>query len=73
MNYKPLLSSAPAKSILNAGFQYTNSGATDIRKTFAKAWRDLSTRPAAADARPQSKSAVALVPASGRATGRLGR
>lgn len=37
-DYKPLLSSAPAHSILNAqAFHYTNSLATDIRKTFARA------------------------------------
>jgi len=36
-DYKPLVSSAPAHSILNAqAFQYTNSVATDIRKTFEK-------------------------------------
>ncbi len=36
-DYKPLLSSAPAHSILNAqAFHYTNSAATDIRKTFAR-------------------------------------
>ena len=34
--YKPLLSSAPANSILNAQqFHYRNSANTDIRKTFA--------------------------------------
>ena len=36
-DYKPLLSSAPAHSILNAqAFHYTNSVATDVRKTFEK-------------------------------------
>ena len=36
--YRPLLSSAPAHSIFNAqAFHYTNSVATDIRKTLA--WR----------------------------------
>ena len=36
-DYKPLLSSAPAHSILNAqAFHYTNSAATDIRKMFAR-------------------------------------
>jgi hypothetical protein len=36
-DYKPLVSSAPAHSILNAqAFHYTNSVATDIRKTFEK-------------------------------------
>ena len=36
MNRKPLISSAPAYSILSAEFRYTNSAATDIRKTFAR-------------------------------------
>jgi hypothetical protein len=41
--YKPLLSSAPAHSILNAQtFHYTNSAATDIRKTFARFRRSAS-------------------------------
>ena len=36
-DYKPLLSSAPAHSILNAqAFHYTTSAAADIRKTFAR-------------------------------------
>ena len=36
-DYKPLVSSAPAHSILNAqAFHYTSSVATDIRKTFDK-------------------------------------
>jgi hypothetical protein len=39
-DYKPILSSAPAHSILNAqAFHYTNSAATDIRKTFARVMR----------------------------------
>ena len=39
--YKPLLSSAPANSILNAqAFNYTNSVDTDIRKTFARIRRE---------------------------------
>jgi hypothetical protein len=38
--YKPLLSSTPAHSILNAqAFHYTNSAATDIRMTFARVRR----------------------------------
>ena len=46
--YKPLLSSAPANSILNAQqFHYTNSASTDIRKTFANFRRNASkTKPA---------------------------
>ena len=36
-DYRPLVSSAPVHSILNAQtFHYTNSIETDIRKTFAK-------------------------------------
>jgi hypothetical protein len=43
--YKPLLSSAPASSILNAQkFDYRNSASTDIRKTFAKFRRNASTQ-----------------------------
>ena len=39
--YKPLLSSAPAHSILNTqAFQYTNSVDTDIRRTFARIRRE---------------------------------
>jgi hypothetical protein len=39
--YKPLLSSAPADSILNAqAFHYTNSVDTDIRRTFARIRRE---------------------------------
>jgi len=42
--YKPLLSSAPTYSILNAqAFRYRNSSETDIRKTFERARRN--TRP----------------------------
>jgi len=38
--YKPLVSSAPAHSILNAqAFHYTSSVETDIRKTFARVRR----------------------------------
>lgn len=40
-NHKPLLSSAPAHSILNAReFHYTSSGDTDLRKTFARLRRE---------------------------------
>ena len=39
--YKPLLSLAPAHSILNAqAFHYTNSVDTDIRRTFARIRRE---------------------------------
>ena len=39
--YKPLLSSAPACSVLNAQtFHYTNSVDTDIRRTFARIRRE---------------------------------
>ena len=41
--YKPLLSSAPANSILNAQkFHYKNSASTDIRRTFANFQRNAS-------------------------------
>jgi hypothetical protein len=41
--YKPLISSAPTNSILNAQrFHYTNSASTDIRKTFANFRRNAS-------------------------------
>ena len=40
-HFKPLLSSAPSHSILNAqAFHYTNSTDTDIRKTFARIRRE---------------------------------
>ena len=43
--YKALLSSAPANSILNAQeFHYSNSASTDIRKTFANFRRNTSTQ-----------------------------
>ena len=57
-DYKPLLSSAPTHSILNAqAFHYTNSAATDIRKTFARVRRrlvkaDAASRNVATNVRP---------------------
>ena len=43
--YKPVLSSAPAHSILNAqAFQYRNSVDTDIRKTLARIRRQRANR-----------------------------
>ena len=57
-DYKSLLSSAPAHSILNAqAFHYTNSAATDIRKTFARVRRrrenaDAAARNVASNVRP---------------------
>ncbi len=62
-DYKPLLSSAPAHSILNAQtFHYTNSAATDIRKTFARVMRSCTTAQAAvknvgSNVRPLTKKA----------------
>ena len=42
--YKPLLSSAPEHSILNAqAFHYTNAVATDIRRTFARIRRERAS------------------------------
>jgi hypothetical protein len=32
------------KSILDPSFQYTPSGQTDVRKTFARIWRELRAR-----------------------------
>jgi hypothetical protein len=40
MNHKPLISTAPAHSILSARFRYTNSTLTDIRKTFERIRRE---------------------------------
>jgi hypothetical protein len=41
--HKPLVSSAPVHSILNAQtFHYRNSASTDIRKTFARFRRKAS-------------------------------
>ena len=40
MSYKPLLTAAPAHSILNAEFRYTKSTETDIRRTFARIRRE---------------------------------
>ena len=40
-NYKPLLSSAPSNSILNAqAFQYSSSVDTDLRRTFERIRRE---------------------------------
>ncbi|HTR57268.1 MAG TPA: hypothetical protein VMM27_03750 [Casimicrobiaceae bacterium] len=51
MNHlKPLLSSAPAHSLLSARFRYTSSAATDIRKTFAKIRRQQAATAIADDA-----------------------
>jgi hypothetical protein len=54
--YKPLVSSAPAHSILNARtFRYTSSVATDVRRTFARVVsgraRTLETTQAASNVR----------------------
>jgi len=50
MSHKPLVSSAPAHSILNAEFRYTNSTATDVRKTFARIRREQASAAARASA-----------------------
>ena len=48
-DYKPLVSSAPAHSILNARtFHYTSSVATDIRKTFVRVLRNRANTGAVA-------------------------
>ncbi len=61
-DYKPLVSSALAHSILNAQtFHYTNSVETDIRKTFARIARSRATARAlldgASNVKPLTKSA----------------
>ena len=65
--YKPLLSSAPANSILNAQkFHYRNSASTDIRKTFANFRRNASrqTQPSAAtNVRTLAKNPIDATPA----------
>lgn len=51
MSLKPLVSTAPAHSILSARFRYSSSAATDIRKTFARIRREQAAAAVAADAR----------------------
>jgi len=51
MNHKPLVTSTPVHSILNPGFRYTSSAATDIRKTFARIRREQAKAAAASSAR----------------------
>lgn len=57
-DYKPLLSTAPPDSILNAqAFRYTNSVETDIRKTFERIRRGrakANKRPCASPSRISS-------------------
>jgi hypothetical protein len=65
--YKPLLSSAPANSILNAQeFHYRNSASTDIRKTFATFRRNASKQnraSVAANIRTLAKNPIDAAPA----------
>jgi GNAT superfamily N-acetyltransferase len=57
--YKPLVSSAPALSILNAqAFHYTSSAETDIRKTFARVQRGTALAPPGILVRPHSDPAA---------------
>ena len=67
--YKPLLSSAPANSILNAQqFHYTNSASTDIRKTFANFRRTASKQnqpSVATNVRTLTKNPIDATPAFG--------
>jgi hypothetical protein len=60
MNPKPLVSAAPTPSILSAKFRYTNSTATDIRKTFARVRREQAkaavTASAASNVRPLTRT-----------------
>jgi len=65
--YKPLVSSAPAHSILNAkAFDYTSSVETDIRKTFARVRRERAKKNAAINAthnvRPLIKKEAEMLP-----------
>ncbi len=65
--YKPLVSSAPEKSILNPQkFHNRNSANTDIRKTFANYRRNASTQNQPSDAtnvRTLTKSPIDATPA----------
>jgi len=65
--YKPLLSSAPANSILNAQeFRYRNSASTDIRKTFANFRRNASKQnqpSVATNVRTLTKNPIDATPA----------
>jgi hypothetical protein len=55
-NFKPLVSSAPTHSILNARtFHYSSSADTDIRRTFARLRREAAlheSQPRAATSGP---------------------
>jgi hypothetical protein len=75
--YKPLASSAPAHSILNAqAFQYASSVETDIRKTFARVRRERAKANAPINAtsnvRPLIKKEAEMLP-PGRAEQASGR
>ena len=75
--YKPLASSAPAHSILNAqAFHYTCSVETDIRKTFARFRRErvkaTASISAASNVRPWIKKDAEMLP-PGRAEQAAGR
>lgn len=75
--YKPLVSSAPARSILNAQtFHYTSRVETDIRKTFARVRRERVKANASINAtsnvRPLIKKEAAMLPL-GRAEQDSGR
>ena len=54
MSYKPLVTAAPAHSILNAEFRYVKSTETDIRRTFARIRREQAAS-APRNARPAAK------------------
>ena len=61
--YKPLLSSAPAHSILNAqAFHYTSSVDTDIRKTFARIRRGRANAAVVVNLASHVRSAAAAIP-----------
>jgi hypothetical protein len=56
-SYKPLVSSAPAHSILNARtFRYRNSAETDLRKTFARLRRSAPKKDVPSDTAPNVRA-----------------
>jgi hypothetical protein len=75
--YKPLVSSAPAHSILNAqAFHYASSVETDIRKTFARVRRERAKVNASINASSNVRPLIkkeAEMPPPGRAEQAAGR
>ena len=58
------------KSILDPSFRYTNSDATDIRKTFARIRREMRRRPLETVPTPKAITATVLSLPRRRSTGR---